>query len=320
MFSPTNEWKFPAGTVFVKHFELPINDTNAAITQRVETRLLVVDQNGAAYGLTYKWRLRRLGRRSVDDRDQRQFYYYWRRLAFCRNPAWISEPFGLSVFAILPTPLCCSWVKTHQLNCSTTYPETGITDNQLRALGNIGLFGTNYSEAQLGSYLRSYSVTNTSVSLELRARSYLDANCSQCHRPGGVLAYFDARFVTPLSRQGLDSGDLAYTFITDTNDRVVMHDLPHSLVYNRASRVGQYQMPPLAKNLVDADAMLTISNWINSLPSGPGVILSASANNVTGPFGECRCGSFTQHRRPDFKPIRSEQRLDNGDVGKRCEL
>ena len=30
--------------------------------------------------------------------------------------------------------------------------------------------------------------------------------------------------------------------------------------------------------------MLTISNWINSLPAGPGVILSASANNVTGPF------------------------------------
>src|SRR5882724_11519311 len=56
VFSPTNEWKFPSGTVFVKHFDLPVNDTNAAITQRVETRLLVVDQNAAVYGLTYKWR------------------------------------------------------------------------------------------------------------------------------------------------------------------------------------------------------------------------------------------------------------------------
>ena len=283
VFSPTNEWKFPSGTVFLKHFELPVNDTNAAITQRLETRLLVVDQNGAAYGLTYKWRA------DGSDADllstgTNANYVITGAGGILRTQVWSFPSRSDCLVCHNANAGYVLGVKTHQLNCPTTYPETGVTDNQLRALGNIGLLGTNYNEAQLGSYLKSYSVTNTSVSLELRVRSYLDANCSQCHRPGGVQAYFDARFVTPLSSQGIIQGP-TYTFITDTNDRVVVpQDLSHSLLYNRASRVGQYQMPPLAKNVVDTDAMLAISDWINSLLPGPGVGLTAAGTLFTGPF------------------------------------
>ena len=54
-FTATGEWAWPEGSVLVKHFELPVDDTNPAVRKRLETRLLVNNAAGV-YGATYKWR------------------------------------------------------------------------------------------------------------------------------------------------------------------------------------------------------------------------------------------------------------------------
>jgi glucose/arabinose dehydrogenase len=283
VFSPTNSWQFPKGTVLVKQFLLPINDTNSALLKRLETRFIVLDNSGGVYGVTYKWR--------DDDSDAdllvtgtNEDYLITGANGLTRTQTWI--------FPSRQDCLTCHnanagyvlGVRTHQLNCAQTYPQTGITDNQLRTLGHLGLLGTNYSEALLPSYLQSCSVTNTSFSLETRVRSYIDSNCSQCHRPGGAYANFDARFTTPLDGQGLIYGAVN-SFLNDSNDRVVVPgDLTHSLLYNRANRTDAYEMPPLAKNLVDTNAVTTMAAWINSLPPGPGVALTTPASTVLGDF------------------------------------
>ncbi len=148
------------------------------------------------------------------------------------------------------------------------------------------MFTSDFNEAQIGNYLQSYNLTNTSQPLVSRVRSYIDANCSQCHRPGGQRANFDARYTTPLERQNLIYGAVLDA-VNGPQDRVVLpQDVLHSMLHNRANRVGALQMPPLAKNVIDTGAMQVFADWINSLPSGPGITLSLTngAVPVSGPF------------------------------------
>src|SRR6185503_16588729 len=53
-FSATNHWIFPTGTVWIKHFELPLTSGVPSSVRRLETRLLVKSTHGV-YGVTYRW-------------------------------------------------------------------------------------------------------------------------------------------------------------------------------------------------------------------------------------------------------------------------
>src|SRR4029453_10574925 len=53
-FAPSGAYAFPDGTVFVKHFELALDERAPEIRRRLETRFLVAARGGY-YGITYKW-------------------------------------------------------------------------------------------------------------------------------------------------------------------------------------------------------------------------------------------------------------------------
>lgn len=266
-FSTNGEWSFPPGSVFVKHFELSTDENNPSLRKRLETRFIVTDTNGSVYGLTYKWRddnsdADLLTNGLTEDiaittttgtRTQAWYYPSRQDCLICHN--------SNAKFILGP--------KTRQLNGNYTYPGTGVTDNQLRTWNHLGMFDPPLDENIITNLAATVDVSNTAAPLVDRVRSYIDANCAHCHRPNGVQAYFDARFDTPLTNQAIINGIVENNLGITGAKIVVAANTAKSTMYLRASAVGANQMPPLAKNVVDTNAVAVLAAWINSLPPTP---------------------------------------------------
>jgi len=265
-FSPTGEWNFPPGTVFVKTFELPIDESNPGAKRRLETRLLVRDDAGGVYGVTYKWRTDNSDADLLTTNLTESILV--KTATGVRTQAWYYPNRQDCLTCHTPNAGLVLGVKTRQLNRELTFPS-GTTDNELRAWNHLGLFDTNLDEAKLQNFPTLARADDTSRSLEARARSYLDANCAQCHRPGGTVAYFDARFDTPLPKQGLVDGRVLIDQRIDDSRVVAPNDIWRSILLLRASAIDGLKMPPLARNEVDETGMKLLRQWIESLPGPP---------------------------------------------------
>jgi uncharacterized repeat protein (TIGR03806 family) len=264
VFTPEGEWTFPAGTVFVKHFELPIDERKPNRKRRLETRLLVVDDTGYGYGVTYKWRpdnreadlLR--DSRSEDiaietGSGRRKQTWYYPSPADCLTCHPAAAKFVLGV-------------KTRQLNKPFTYPTTGVTDNQLRTWNYLGLFDRRLDEQRIAGYRKLAALDDGRATLTDRVRSYLDANCANCHRPGNVIrATFDAGFDTPLVDQGLLDVPTVSDSLNLTNPRLIAcGDAGRSMIGQRMKRADKYRMPPLARAVPDRAALDVLERWIKT--------------------------------------------------------
>jgi hypothetical protein len=249
----------------------------------------VRDAEGAVYGISYKWRSdhsdadllpdgleEKITITSNTGATRIQNYSYPSRAdcLFCHNQQ--------ANYVLGP--------KTHQLNGDFTYPETGRTDNQLRTFNHLGLLNPAPSEASFATYLKSVAVSNTSAPVQHRMKSWIDANCSHCHRPGGFGPGYDGRFYTPIENQNL----------IDTY--VKFRDLAGSQLYQRDNALDAFKMPPLAKNLVHQTAMATLRQWIAS----PLEILSVFLHQDTGHLA-VRFNSFVD---PETATVASNYSLD----------
>jgi uncharacterized repeat protein (TIGR03806 family) len=286
VFSPTGEWKFPQGTVFVKTFVLATDANDPTALRRLETRLLVIDESGGVYGVDYKWRAdnsdadlmtsgltedvpikAHAGDVHAGDVHDQQWVYPSRQDCLTCHNTLASGVLG---------------VKTRQMNHDFTYP-TGVTDNELRAWNHLGLFETTLTDADLAKLDKLAPATDTTRSLEDRARSYLDANCSQCHRPGGTVANFDARYDTPLEKQELINGPVLIDQGIDKPRIIAPHDTWRSIAFMRVDTAGDIRMPPLARNTIDEAGVKLLRDWIMSMP-GRDVLSPPTLSPAGGSF------------------------------------
>ncbi|MEM6802381.1 MAG: PQQ-dependent sugar dehydrogenase [Bacteroidota bacterium] len=261
-------WTFPFGTVFVKHFDLPIDESNPGLRRKLETRLMVHGTDGRYYGLSYRWldnqadavllegsRSDTIAINTANGPREVIWYYPSRSECLTCHKDVTGSVLGL---------------KTAQLNGDLSYPSTGRTANQIKTLAHLGFFDQTPDTANLNSLSAFPDVQNTSVPLQDRAMAYLDANCGYCHNPNtGITAQFDARNLPSNDLTSLIYGPVTNNFGLAGGHVIVPGKEEQSvLLYRMASLRNGVAMPSLSKNRVDSVGLDLLRNWINSIPTG----------------------------------------------------
>ena len=266
VFSEEGNWLFPAGTVLVKHFEIGTDENNPAAVKRLETRFLVCTEGGGKYGVTYKWNeagsdASLLSGGLLESYDvalagggteTRNWTYPSRADCLLCHTAAAGQALG---------------VRTHSLNRDFHYPLTGRTANQLETFNDLGMFDRTLTATELANFIEARAIDDETAPIEHRVRSYLDSNCSHCHQPGATVGFFDARLGTPLNVQGLINGVIQGHFVLGPDGRYLKPGDPDlSALHVRMANVGNgVAMPPIAKNVVDQQAVDLLQEYLESL-------------------------------------------------------
>jgi len=256
-FAAETNWSFPAGQVWIKHFELELTNGVPASRKRLETRFLVKNAAGV-YGVTYRWGNSTTNATLVGEEGLDETFFV-SEAGNIRTQVWHYP--GRSECLQCHTPAGGHALGFNTVQLNRDYNYGGVMDNQLRALAHVGYFST--SLPALNSLRALAPPSDATASLEYRVRSYLQANCVQCHQPGGTgLGSWDARFATATAAAGLINGPLNNN-LGDPNNQVARPGvLTNSMLLTRLSQPGPLRMPPLASSVLDSNAIQLLTTWI----------------------------------------------------------
>lgn len=234
-----DNWAFPAGTVWTKHFDVD--------GRRVETRVTVKTQDGA-YGLSYRWR------QDYSDAD-------------------LANPYGEDVTLPTRTWHIPGWQDCTQCHTPLHDYAPGFrtaqlnTAGQLEALSAAGWFAQPITNAPS---LPSLSRWDSGASIQHRFKSYLDANCSHCHQPGGAgRGDWDARITVPLAVSGIVDGPVSDTLGIPGARVVSPGNLNASILFRRIwdhteASIPGYHMPPLGTDVINTNGASVVAEFIES--------------------------------------------------------
>ncbi|MBN9121127.1 MAG: PQQ-dependent sugar dehydrogenase [Planctomycetes bacterium] len=261
-------WRFPNGTVLVKTFFL---ETEPGQKRRLETRLLVASVLGGTEeygdqvwnGYTYIWNDAGTDAELADKKGaDREFTI--KTAAGEKKQKWHFPSRAECNLCHTVTAKYALGVNTAQMNRDHDYG--GTTANQLAVLDRLGVFTKKLPDvpaklAKLADY------RDPKAPIDDRARSYLHANCSHCHRKwGGGNAEFQLLATLPVKDLGaIDTKPGQGTFDLKDPRVLVPGDPKRSMIYHRMTLTGLGRMPHIASNVVDEPALKLIHDWIASL-------------------------------------------------------
>jgi uncharacterized repeat protein (TIGR03806 family) len=244
------DWELPLGSVLIQ---------NLALDGRlVETRLLMHHPDGVWVGYTYEWNDAQTAATRVRDG----------KVATIGSHSWVIPSEGDCLRCHTIAAGRSLGLETAQLNGDLLYPATGRTANQLATLDAIGVLDASLP-ADLTTLPALSDPTDAGEPLESRARAWLHANCSGCHRPDGTApTALDLRHDTALAATAAcdtspQRGDLGLP-----DARIIAPGAPErSVLLERVARRDGAAMPPLGSLRVDEAAVSLLTDWIASLSS-----------------------------------------------------
>jgi glucose/arabinose dehydrogenase/mono/diheme cytochrome c family protein len=264
-FDADGNWSFPNSSIWIKHFELELTNGVPASRKRLETRFIVRTTTGGVYGATYRWGDSLTNATLVPDEGLDETFVVNDGGGILRTQIWHYPSRTECVTCHTAAGGYALGFNTPQLNREFDY--SGEITNQIEALSLAGYFVSPVTNRHL---LRTLAhATNEASSLEYRVRSYLDANCANCHQPGGTSqALWDARLFTAGPANGIINGALLNSFGSTNNRVVVPGSLSNSVLFQRVANLGPGHMPPLATSVMNTQAVELLSAWITNELSG----------------------------------------------------
>jgi len=260
-------WDYPDGTTFVKTFFFYVDARDPGQGRRLlETRIIRRDE-GEWTGRTYIWNdaqtkatRYKVGKTLIVDwidangEDHRQPYRVPNdnECKTCHSKSHEFEPLG---------------PRTRQLNRDHEYD--GVEQNQIDHLVELG-----WVSGDTGDVTDRFTLADPygSDTVERRARSYLDANCSHCHRPGGEAGStaldLRAEITEPYSlgvcrtpvAAGPGSGGYNYDVVPGAPGESI-------LVFRMESTDPELKMPELPTLTSDLHGTELIRAWIAAMPA-----------------------------------------------------
>lgn len=268
-------WRFPNDAVLVKTFSLELEAGNPKSRKRLETRILHRelmpgndDEYGAQdwHGYTYVWNDEQTDAELLDAKGLDKQYEIRDAAApgGKRTQTW---HFPSRAECTLCHTMAARYVlgtSTLQMNRHHDYGD--FAGNQLEVMRELGYFKQPLPKP-VAELPKLVEPADAKADLNDRARSYLHANCSHCHRMwGGGNAEFSLLANKTMPETGTVNVKPGHgTFALSDPRYIVPGDPSRSMILFRMTKTGLGRMPHVGSNVVDQEAAKLIEEWIRSL-------------------------------------------------------
>ena len=260
IYSDTDVFSFPVGTVLVKTFSFaPDMRTPKTDRYKVETRLLIHKKDGWA-----------------------AFPYIWNASGTEATYAPAGKQINIDMIDPSGTPLGIRYAIPNKNQCKTCHQSGDSVlpiGPKARNLNHDGPTGfsqlSNWQARGIIDGVPTHPpvvppVWDTSLPVESRARAYLDINCAHCHKADGSASnsglWLGWTETEPV-KLGLGKHPTAAGRGSGGRSMVVEPGQPDQsiLVFRMASDEAGIAMPELGRSVIDEDGLLLVREWIESL-------------------------------------------------------